>query len=86
MSLDELKKVVGNKKLLIGADRTLKNLKKNELKEIFLAVNCSKSVKEEVEAHAKMSGVKVSELKITNDEMGVIVKKPFAVSVASLQK
>lgn len=86
MSLAELKKLVGNKKLILGTDRTLKNLKKNELKEIFLSSNAAKNAKEDVEVISKKFGVKVSQLEITSDEMGVVVKKPFSVSVASLQK
>lgn len=86
MTLAELKKFVGNKKLILGSGRTIKLLKKGELKEIFLSSNMSKASKSAIETHAKMMGVKVSELGITNEEMGVVVKKPFGVSVASIQK
>ena len=86
MSLAELKKHVGSKKLLLGTDRTLKNLKKGELKEIFLSSNAAENVKEDLEVISKKFNVKVCKLDITSDEMGVVVKKPFAVSVASLQK
>ena len=86
MTLGELRKNVGNKKLLVGLDRTLKELKKGNLKEVFLASNVSKKMLDDVEHHAKMFGTKVSKLDITNDEMGVVVKKPFAVSVVCLLK
>ena len=86
MTLAELRKHVESKKLLVGSDRTMKELKKGNLKEVFLASNVSKTMKEDVEHHAKMFGTKVSKLDITNDEMGVVVKKPFAVSVVSLLK
>ena len=86
MSLAELKKLVGDKKLIIGTDRTMKELTKGGLKEIFLSSNCSKETKENIETHAGMFKVKVSTVDITNDDMGVLVKKPFAVSVVSLLK
>ncbi|MEK6886382.1 MAG: ribosomal L7Ae/L30e/S12e/Gadd45 family protein [Nanoarchaeota archaeon] len=86
MSLAELKKHVGNKKLLLGTDRTLKNLKKGELKEVFLSSNVAENLKDDIETISKKFGVKVYNLDITSDEMGVVVKKPFSVSVASLQK
>ena len=86
MSLAELKKHVGSKKLLLGADRTLKNLKKGELKEIFLSSNTAENVKEDIETISKKFNVKIYKLDITSEEMGVVVKKPFSVSVASLQQ
>lgn len=86
MTLVELKKHVGSKNLVLGMDRTMKSMKKGSLKEIFLASNVSKEIKEDIETVAKKSGVKVSNLEINNEEMGVVVKKPFAVSVVSLLK
>ncbi len=86
MSLAELKKLVGNKKLIVGTDRTLKLLKKGELKEIFVSVNCPKNDKDTLTTQAKMFSVKVDQLEISNDDLGVVVKKPFSVSVVALQK
>lgn len=86
MSLAELKKLAGNKKLILGTDRVLKAMKKGEVKKVFLASNCLKSVRETVEAHAKLFGAEVSILDTNNDDLGVAVKKPFAVSVVALLK
>ena len=86
MSLAELKKLIGNKKLILGTERTLKLLKKADAKEVFLSSNCNKETEADVVSAAKKFGIKVSKLDITNEEMGVIVKKPFAVSIVSLQK
>ena len=43
MTLAELRKHVGDKKLILGKDRVMKLLRKGDLKEVFLAVNCSLS-------------------------------------------
>ena len=86
MTIVELKKHVGSKNLVLGMDRAMKNMKKGNLKEVFLASNISKEMKEDIETVAKKVGVKVSHLEINNEEMGVVVKKPFSVSVASLVK
>jgi len=86
MSLSELKKYINDKKLIFGRDRSLKNLKKNLVKEIFLSSNADNIVKEDITVISKKFNVKVSQLEITADEMGVVVKKPFAVSVAALLK
>ena len=86
MSLAELKKIVGDKKLILGVDRTIKALRKGNLKKIFISANCAERTKETIETNSKLFKVDVSQLKISNEEFGVVVKKPFAVSVASLQK
>ena len=86
MTLSELKKNVGNKKLILGLNRTVKEMKKGNVNEIFLASNCSMEMKKDIEAVAKKFKIKISELDVTNEEMGVVVKKPFAVSVACLLK
>ncbi len=86
MSLAELKKVVGNSKLILGTDKTFAELKKGMVKKVFLAVNCGKIVKEDIEANAKSFGVEVSQLSVTSEELGVVVKKPFPVAVAALLK
>jgi large subunit ribosomal protein L30e len=86
MTLEDLKKAVGNKNLILGSQRTVKELKKGSLKKIFLASNCDKATKETIEINAKVLKVDVSKLNITSEELGIIVKKPFSVSVASLLK
>lgn len=86
MSLAELKKLVENKKLLLGTDRTMKEMKMGKVKKIFLASNCKKEIKEDILHDAKQAGVEVSQLDVNNEELGVVVKKPFAVSVICLLK
>ncbi|MBN2420697.1 ribosomal L7Ae/L30e/S12e/Gadd45 family protein [Candidatus Woesearchaeota archaeon] len=86
MSLTELKKLIGNKKLIVGTDRTLKELKKGNIKSIFVASNCPENLKSEIETNARMEKSEISVLEINNEELGVVVKKPFAVSVVSLLK
>jgi large subunit ribosomal protein L30e len=86
MSLAELKKQVGNKKLIAGTSRAIKELKKGNVKIIFLSSNCPKEIKSELEINAKMEKAEVSSLGINSEELGVIIKKPFSVSVVSLLK
>jgi large subunit ribosomal protein L30e len=86
MTVAELKKLVGNKKLILGTERTLKELKRGEVKKVFLAANCAPTIKEDIETYAKQHDVEVSVLDVRNEELGVVVKKPFAVSVIALLK
>lgn len=80
MSLEEIQK---RKKVIIGTDRTLKELKRGKIKKIFLASNCNKETKETVKHYAGIMEVEVEELNIPNTELGATLKKPFSISVLS---
>lgn len=80
MSLVNLKKALKEGKLIFGTERTLKLLKTSKINEIFVASNCKANVKEDIVYYAKLANVKVTELKETNEELGLICKKPFSIS------
>jgi len=86
MSVDEIKKQLKSKMLVIGTDRALKALKKKELAKIFLASNAAESLVKDIEYYAPMSGVEVEKLSIPNDELGIVCKKPFSISAIGMKK
>ncbi len=81
MSLENLKKALKEKNLIIGTDRTLKELKKGKAKEVFVSRNCPADLKKQVTKYGEISGVKVTQLKETNEEIGSICKKPFSINL-----
>lgn len=83
---DEIKKMLGTKRLIIGTDRTLKHLRSGDVEKIFLSNNCPKTLKEDINHYSAQGGVKVVELSVPNEELGVLCKKPFPVSVVSVLK
>ena len=86
MSIEELKKLIGNKKLIAGSQRAVKELKKGTVKELFIASNCPDSLKTELEMNARMEKAAVSKLALSSEDLGILVKKPFSVAVVSLLK
>lgn len=83
MSMKELKEALEDKNLTIGTETTLKKLRNGELKTIFLAKNCPSKVRDTIKHYAKISKVNVLELDIKNEELGIICKKLFSISVLS---
>lgn len=77
---DELKK----EKPIYGLSDTLKKLKHGGLKKIFVASNCPD--KEGLLKQAKHFGVEVVEMKENNVELGIVCKKPYAISVLSFKQ
>jgi len=64
----------------------LKNLKLAKVAKVLLASNCPSDLKETVERYAKMSKVDVEQLDVPNDELGIICRKHFFISVMSVKK
>ena len=82
----ELRKLMETKKVIVGTDRVIKQLKLGKISKVFLTVNCPEDVKADVGAFAKISKTEVVQLDIPNDELGVVCKKPFSISIAGIIK
>ncbi len=83
-NISELKKLLKADKVILGTDRTLKLLKLGTADRIFLSSNCPEAVKKDIEYYAKLSNVPLIHLKQPNDELGILCKKPYPVSVLSV--
>jgi ribosomal protein L30E len=81
MSLDNLKKAIKEKKLIIGTERTVSALKRGEVKEVFISKNCPELLRKEIKNYAAISNISVNELKKSNEEIGTICKKPFSINL-----
>jgi large subunit ribosomal protein L30e len=82
--IEEVKKLIKQKKVVIGSERALKSLRQNKLAKVMLAVNCKKETLETVMHYAKINQAEVVTLKYPNDELGVLCKKPFSISVLGI--
>ncbi|MFH1642309.1 MAG: ribosomal L7Ae/L30e/S12e/Gadd45 family protein [Nanoarchaeota archaeon] len=85
-NLTELKKLLKSKEIIIGTERTLKSVKLAKLSHIFLSANCPEDVIEDITHYAKLTSVKVIKLNVPNDELGVVCKKPYSISVLGIVK
>lgn len=83
-NISELKKLLKTDKIILGTDRTLKLLKLGSADRVFLSSNCPEEVKKDIEYYAKLSNVPLIHLKQPNDELGILCKKPYPVSVLSV--
>jgi len=80
----ELKKLFAEGKLVLGTDETLKGLRKKKVNKVFLAANCDPVVKEDIERLCALGSVACVQLAQSNEEVGVICKKPFAIAVVGV--
>ena len=75
-----------HKALIYGSQKTMKFLRQGKINRIFLSSSAKPSVKEDFMNYAKISQVELVELNMGSDELGVLCKKPFNISVIGLAK
>lgn len=82
----QIRKLLIAKKLVIGAEKTTKALRTGRLSAVFLSSTCADGVEESFSRYAALAGIEIKKLHLPSDELGVICKKPFAISVIGVLK
>ena len=82
--VDEIKKNLETGKLIFGTEMTMKGLKLGDVQKVFVTKNCPAEVRDDISHYSSIGKFEVVELESTNEELGVICKKPFSVSVIGL--
>jgi len=86
MTISEIKSNLKNKRLVLGTNLTIKQLKLGNISKVFLSSNCPENIKKDVGYYSSMSSCSVESLKLPNEELGILCKKPFSVSIVGLLK
>lgn len=82
----EIKKMLKSGSLVIGTERTIKSLKLGRVQKVLVSSNCPDSVEKDITYYAGLSGAEVCKLEYPNDELSIICKKPFLISVLAFIK
>jgi len=82
----EVKKLIKTKTLVIGLERTIKNLKLGKVEKVLISSNCPENTVNDITYYAGLSKAELIKLDYPNEELGVICKKPFSISVLSILK
>ena len=86
MTLADLKKHVEKKTILVGTKQTLDGIRQKKVDAVYIRSTCSDSIKQDIAHHAKINDVSVKSVSQSSDELGVLCKKPFTISVVSTLK
>lgn len=79
--VSELKKLIGDGKLVLGRERTIKLLRDGKLVKVYLSSDCSEDALSELEHECSVFDIPFEKLSKTSVEIGVICRKPFSISV-----
>ncbi|HLC67195.1 MAG TPA: ribosomal L7Ae/L30e/S12e/Gadd45 family protein, partial [Candidatus Nanoarchaeia archaeon] len=83
---DEIKKLLGSDRLIIGTALTVKQLKQGTVESVFVTNNCPPSVQQNLQHYAKIAGATVLSAGVENDELGILCKRRHGVSVLGVKK
>jgi ribosomal protein L30E len=81
----EIKNLSDDKKI-IGTNEVLNLLKKKQIRKIFLTKNTPKFILAQIIHIAKLTDAQLVYLKHTNNELGIVCRKPFGISVLGVLK
>ena len=82
----EIKKMLKAGNLAIGTEKAMKNLKLGRAEKVLLSANCPAKVESDISYYAGLGNAELHKLTYQNDELGVICKKPFSISVLAVLK
>ena len=82
----EIKKMLKAGNLIVGTERTIKNLKLGRVQKVLVSSNCPAKVENDINYYAGMSGAELYKLDFPNEELSIICKKPFTISVLAFLK
>lgn len=86
IDLAEIKKMLKAGNVILGTERTIKSLKLGKVQKVLISSNCPAGVENDINYYAGLSGAEFHKLDYPNDELSVICKKPFSISVLALLK
>ena len=86
ISVAEIKKMLKSGNLILGTERSIKWLRLGKIEKIMVSANCPAKLEKNINYYSGLASAEVHKLDYPNDELGVICKKPFSISVLALVK
>ena len=85
-NIQEIKTAIENKKNIFGVKETIKSLSKSDILKVFVAKNVPQDIRDDLEHYCKVAKIDLVVLEQDNEEVGILVKKNFFVSVIGILK
>ena len=73
--ITDIKKALETKKIVIGADETMKKIKLGKVSKVFVSHNCPENIKQDLESHSKIAKVDFKVMNKTNEDKLLLSNK-----------
>ena len=83
--IKDLKEDLIQGKTIIGTDQVIKSLKNGKLEKIYLASNSPDKITKDIDYYSELAKVPIIKLDLNNEELGVLCKKHFFISVIGIK-
>lgn len=84
--ITDIKKNLATKKLVKGTKENLKNIKLGKISKVYISQNCPENTQNDIKRYAKIAKIDSVILNKSSEELGIICKKPFSISILSFIK
>ena len=85
MGIKDVREALKEKTAVIGLERTMKLMRQGKVKKVFVSANTTATAKDDIRHYGTLLNVAIEELKLTNEELGTLCKKPFSISVIGVK-
>ncbi|MBI4439354.1 ribosomal L7Ae/L30e/S12e/Gadd45 family protein [Candidatus Woesearchaeota archaeon] len=82
----EIKKILQERKVVFGTESSLRHLKKGKLESVLITSNGSKETKKILDKFCALSKMEVVIIPFNSQELGMLCKKSFPISVLGVLK
>ena len=82
--IKEIKDALTKNKLLVGANSVQQAIREKKLIKVYLAANCPRNIREDIDYNAKIAEIPVVVLDQDNEELGITCKKNFFIAVLGI--
>ncbi len=86
MTQKEVREIADTEQIVKGTEEVKKMLKKDELDKVFTANNTPEKVLKDLKRYCNMNGTELEELDMTNEEVGVLCREPYPITVLARKK
>ncbi len=86
INADEIKKILKSGNVIVGTKRAMKLLKLGKVQKVLVSSNCPNIVEKDINHYATLSGAEFHKLEYPNEELSIICKMPFSISVLAVLK
>ena len=84
--ITEIRTNLKNNRVILGSERVLKSLKQGKVSKVLLSINCREDIKKDLEHFKSISDFKIVNLKYESEELGIVCKKPYMISMIGFLK
>jgi large subunit ribosomal protein L30e len=82
----EVRTSLKSNKAILGSDEILKSLKQGNIRKVLVSSNSKEDLKRDLEYYKSISNFEIVSVKYNSEELGIICKKPFTVSIIGFLK